>query len=184
MRGKKNNETTFWQRVNKTVDCWEWTGQLTIHDYGTISWNGKNISTHRISWIFKNGKIEDGLCVLHKCDNRRCVNPDHLFLGTHIDNMRDMKIKNRGGKFNSLKTHCPSGHPYVESNTYLKKTKNGGPNRQCAKCFSIYAKKKNSTKEAKKKSSRKWKEFYSNPQNREKYLLKRRLAEQKRRNEK
>jgi hypothetical protein len=59
---------------------------------------GRSMLSHRVSWVEANGPIPDGLCVLHRCDNRACVRPEHLFLGTHLDNIRDMMAKGRGNK--------------------------------------------------------------------------------------
>lgn len=96
----------FWARVNKNGagGCWLWTGCITTSGYGTASLNGKAIMAHRISWELTNGPIpkgeryaKDEICVLHRCDVRRCVNAEsHLFLGTQRDNMRDMRQKRRG----------------------------------------------------------------------------------------
>lgn len=85
----------FWARVNKTAGCWEWTASLNGWGYGQVSFRGARVGTHRISWILTNGDISDGLLVCHKCDNPKCVNPDHLFLGTQQDNMTDMISKDR-----------------------------------------------------------------------------------------
>jgi hypothetical protein len=92
---------------NKSTGCHEWTG-CTTGGYGQIEHNGKLDYTHRIAWKLLHGEIPDGLHVLHKCDNRKCVNPKHLFLGTHQDNIRDMIEKNRqarGSKCGSAILH-------------------------------------------------------------------------------
>lgn len=80
--------------------CWEWQG-ATANGYGTIGGGpGTGIlKTHRVSWERHNGAIPEGLYVLHHCDNRRCVNPAHLFLGDHQANMADMFAKGRGHVF-------------------------------------------------------------------------------------
>jgi len=95
------NINNFWKKVvisaNKNYNgspCWEWNG-ATKMEGGAVRINNKTYNAHRISWMMKNGDIEDDLYVLHKCDNRPCVNPDHLFLGTQKDNLNDMIQKGR-----------------------------------------------------------------------------------------
>jgi hypothetical protein len=89
----------FWKRVNKTEKCWEWTGDTFYKEgYGRIretGHGGPSFSTHRLSWELHYGPIPVGLEVLHKCDNKICVRPDHLFLGTQKDNMQDCSQKGR-----------------------------------------------------------------------------------------
>lgn len=75
--------------------CWEWTG-ATTWGYGEVNRQGiSGRRVHRLAWEFAYGPIPDGLMVLHRCDNRSCVRPDHLFLGTAADNMHDMIAKGR-----------------------------------------------------------------------------------------
>lgn len=76
--------------------CWLWEGATIRSGYGRHNINGVQMGAHRASWIIHNGDIPDGMHVCHKCDTPPCVNPDHLFLGTHADNMRDMQAKERG----------------------------------------------------------------------------------------
>ncbi len=85
----------FWNKVKKTETCWLWQGAKSGNGYGSIKHNGKMISTHRFAYEMANGPIPDGLCVLHRCDVRACIRPDHLFLGTNLDNSRDMFAKGR-----------------------------------------------------------------------------------------
>lgn len=75
--------------------CWIWDGYVNAGGYGTISWQKRPRRTHRFSWEVHKGAIPEELYVLHRCDNRRCCNPEHLFLGTQKDNMQDMIAKGR-----------------------------------------------------------------------------------------
>lgn len=75
--------------------CWLWIGACDSVGYGNFRIKNKSWKAHRFSWTIHNGIIPDGLFVLHKCDVRPCINPNHLFLGTHLDNMRDMHAKGR-----------------------------------------------------------------------------------------
>lgn len=94
---KKPFNVCFWKRVNKSETCWNWIGVKDKDGYGTLSIRGKGLKrAHRLSWEIHNGPIPDGMSVLHKCDNPSCVNPEHLFLGTQLDNMRDKTAKGRG----------------------------------------------------------------------------------------
>ena len=88
-------EIRFWKYIRKTDFCWEWIGYKDKNGYGRISKKRRFFSVHRISWELHNGKIPDGLCVLHSCDNPSCVNPDHLFLGSFQNNSNDCVIKGR-----------------------------------------------------------------------------------------
>lgn len=92
------NEVKFQRHVRRSPGCWLWEGARAPNGYGVGSYDKRIVSAHRISWMLHRGEIPDGLCVLHKCDVRNCVNPDHLFLGTCKDNTRDSMSKNRNVK--------------------------------------------------------------------------------------
>lgn len=85
----------FWSKVDKSGDCWEWLASKTMHGYGRFAINRKPVSAHRVVWLLTYGEIPEGLSVCHRCDNPACVRPEHLFLGTHLDNMTDMYTKKR-----------------------------------------------------------------------------------------
>lgn len=98
------NAELFWSKVNKTEEsddlCWEWAGRVCPKGYGyfdrsqgrALKWKER---AHRQAWMLVKGLIPDGLHVLHRCDNRRCVRVSHLWLGTHDDNMQDKVTKGR-----------------------------------------------------------------------------------------
>jgi hypothetical protein len=91
-----NPTTRFFNNINKTSSCWLWIKARTRAGYGEFFVNGKMAYAHRFSWELHKGPIPIGQCVLHNCpggDNPACVNPDHLFLGTKLDNNRDMLKK-------------------------------------------------------------------------------------------
>lgn len=88
------DEVSFWARVECGELCWNWQGTL-VHKYGSLTWQGRTWRAHRLAWVLTYGAIPSGLCVLHRCDNPRCVRPGHLFLGTQADNNRDRDEKGR-----------------------------------------------------------------------------------------
>jgi len=99
----QNPRKIFWSKVTKTESCWIWRGHTYPDGYGQLKWRTRPTRAHRVSWIIHFGPIPTGKQVLHRCDNPKCVNPDHLFLGTNLDNMTDKKNKGRcnnggGGK--------------------------------------------------------------------------------------
>jgi hypothetical protein len=107
----------FWEKVAKSDGCWLWTGGCSNTGYGAFWLKGQTINAHRIAWLLTSGPIPDGMDVLHRCDAnysvgdrsyRRCVRPDHLFLGTDKDNMADMVAKGRSA---SGERHGSHTHP-------------------------------------------------------------------------
>jgi hypothetical protein len=124
---------SFWNKVSIKNDreCWEWMAAKQPNGYGKFAmWNGKlhNFLSHRLAWMLWHGEDPGGLLVLHKCDNRGCVNPGHLFLGTHRDNIMDKIAKGRD--HNTRKTHCKHGHEFVGDNLFI--TNRG--TRECNIC--------------------------------------------------
>ena len=87
-------EDRFFRKVTKGEGCWLWTGCRNSKGYGTF-WNGEKVTgAHRVSWAMTNGPIPESLHVLHHCDISGCVNPEHLYLGTNSDNVRDKMLRN------------------------------------------------------------------------------------------
>lgn len=107
--------------------CWLWMGGVGGGGYGTFHYDSERLA-HRVSYLMHRGTIGD-LCVLHVCDVPLCVNPDHLFLGTYVDNAVDCLRKGRHARYNAKKSTCPYGHPYEGKNLIV--TRHG---RACRKC--------------------------------------------------
>ena len=91
---RPNTVANFWKQVTKSDGCWIYTGMPgKAHRYPSFGWQGKKIKAHRFSWWLAHGDIPAGMEVCHKCDVTRCVRPDHLFVGTHHENMLDLQRK-------------------------------------------------------------------------------------------
>ena len=96
-----NSDPAFWSRVNKAGKCWEYCGARLSGGYGWISRLGTQWLAHRYSWLISRGHIPKRKLILHKCDNRACVRPSHLYVGDHIKNRKD-RIE-RGPRANDCK---------------------------------------------------------------------------------
>lgn len=119
----------FWQNVARSDGCWEWTGLLNTHGYGRF-WPGHHMVAHRYSWLLHHGHIPDGRVVMHSCDNRKCVSPYHLSLGTQRDNLLDAKRKGRLP--DQRKPYCAKGHRMAGKNVRRRYGKRAG--RVCVTC--------------------------------------------------
>lgn len=96
-RNKPHTEQSFWDTVDKSGQCWVWMGHKHRQGYGRLKFEGKTWLAHRLAYLFFYKNLPCGLDVMHKCDNPPCVNPAHLSLGTHADNMKDAAQKGRLG---------------------------------------------------------------------------------------
>jgi hypothetical protein len=133
----------FWRYIDKGDGCWEWIGRFggsasQGERYGVLREPGRDprreYGAHRLSFEIHFGPIPADLFVLHRCDNRSCVRPDHLFLGTQLDNIRDMVAKGRQSQ-PGPKSHCARGHALTDDNLVFK----AGRGRQCRACLALTA---------------------------------------------
>ena len=124
--------------VDQDTGCWLWIGKIATNGYGHFWLNGKTVGAHQASWSFHNAGQNDGLHVLHKCDVRCCVNPDHLFLGTHQENMDDMVTKGRAAGNTRIGHLHPMARLDEISISEIRKLSDlGQTNRAIAKCYGI-----------------------------------------------
>ena len=91
----KRLEGRFWSKVDKSCSsgCWKWLATLSGAGYGQFRVHSRWVGAHRVSWQLSYGDIPEGKLVLHKCDVKNCVNPDHLYIGTHPDNREDSMLR-------------------------------------------------------------------------------------------
>jgi hypothetical protein len=117
-------------------DCWRWKGTTSRRGgYGVFpvpKLRKGGVHAHRVAYVLAHGSIPAGMCVMHRCDNPPCVNPAHLQLGTHGDNIRDAFAKGRMNSANARKTRCMHGHEFSADNTIARST-----GRTCRTCRAV-----------------------------------------------
>lgn len=136
---KEARKALFWAKVQKSADsCWLWQASLDSKGYGQFGFveDGKriNLRAHRVAYELVRGAIPPGLSLHHNCEVKSCVNPDHLLICTHQQNMTTgkwgRKQKPRCAQWQNEKTHCPKGHPLSGENLYVYPD----GRRQCRAC--------------------------------------------------
>lgn len=140
MRKRDVNER-FDEKVDRSnpEGCWEWTGALSTNGYGKFKVRSHvQMRSHRFAFERAFGSLSSGLVVCHRCDNPKCVRPEHLFAGTISDNTRDMLNKGRRPKRVVLpKSHCKNGHEMTEKNTRVATQRGGAIHRSCRECHRL-----------------------------------------------
>jgi hypothetical protein len=120
-----NTEEKFFNRIKKqSAGCWEWQGALTKAGYGLLGYQGKMEYAHRLSYKLIKGTINDGQCVCHSCDNPKCCNPEHLWLGSKKENNMDKARKGRAKNGNLFTTNNPMKDPMIVQKMVEKRTHN------------------------------------------------------------
>lgn len=134
---KKDEKTRLYEKIIIQDGCWGWKASINHRGYGAIRFKNKKMNAHRASWIIHTGIDPKEKNVCHKCDNRLCCNPDHLFLGTHQDNMDDMLQKGR--RVNIKGEQCPWAKlTQQDIHMMLALFEKGFTNKAVGKLFNIH----------------------------------------------
>lgn len=139
MRARAKSDDWYRTKINAQISlndqgCWVWQGYCHPKGYGVMSYRNKAWRMHRLAYTLWRGPIPEGLVVCHTCDNRGCINPLHLFLGTFDTNNKDMAAKGRCKYSAKVWPRCKHGHEFTDENTYLD-TRGF---RQCRTCQRIF----------------------------------------------
>lgn len=137
IRSKKPISDRFWEKVKKTPGCWEWVGSKTRLGYGIFNMGGRKILAHRLGYELQVGPISKNIDVLHNCDNPPCVRGDHLFLGTQIDNVRDMDKKGRRRTADHSGENNPMSKLTREQVVQIRENPNGYTRYRLSKIFGV-----------------------------------------------
>ena len=117
-----------WVQIGEPDECWPWLGHVRRSGYPGFNFGGRAFGAHRLALVISTGENPVGMHACHSCHNRSCCNPAHLHWGTALENVHE-SLHRHGPHYNSLKTHCPQGHPYAEDNLYRY-----GTARHCKAC--------------------------------------------------
>lgn len=134
----------FMNKLTETEACWEWNAYIQSNGYGQHSFGRRTVLAHRASYELFKGKIGKGMEIDHTCNNKKCVNPNHLEEVTTSENQARSYARGRklsgAVDFQKAKTHCPSGHPYDQKNTRINPTRYYRICRECKRIQSAACK--------------------------------------------
>ena len=139
-KAEENAASRFWAKVDRRGgnECWEWKGYRALLGYGRVKFRaGETQMSHRIAYLLANGEHPESMFVCHRCDNPPCCNPNHLFLGTHLDNMKDMAAKGRSGSNGVIGENHAKARFTAE--TALEVYRSLEPNKVLAERFGVTA---------------------------------------------